>query len=196
MPNVVILAGPNGAGKSTAAPAVVRDLMHVGAFVNADVIARGLAGFDPETVDRQAGRLMLARLRELAAQHADFAFETTLASRTFAPFLQRLISDGYRVRLVYVWLNSPDLCVSRVAARFRSGGHTVDEEVVRRRYQRSVNNFFSLFRQLADRWEVFDNTGGTGAQLVAEGRRAMVTAIHNQDVWTNFTRSAGYEREP
>jgi predicted ABC-type ATPase len=139
---------------------------------------------------------MLERLRELAAQRADFAFETTLASRSFAPFLKQLIADGYRVRLVYVWLNSPDLCVSRVAARFRSGGHTVDEDVVRRRYQRSVNNFFSLFRQLADRWEVFDNTGGSGAELVAEGRRSMVTAIHNQDVWDSFTRSAGYEREP
>ena len=139
---------------------------------------------------------MLERLRELAAQRADFAFETTLASRTFAPFLKQLIADGYRVRLVYVWLNSPDLCVARVGARFRSGGHTVDEEVIRRRYQRSIDNFFSLFRQLADRWEVFDNTSGTGAQLVAEGRRAMVTAIHDQDVWTRFMRSAGYEREP
>src|SRR3954447_20502327 len=142
MPNVVILAGPNGAGKSTAAPVVVRDLMALGAFVNADDLARGLAGFAPETVDRQAGRLMPERLRELASQRADFAFETTLASRTFSPFLQQRIAAGYRVRLVYVWLNDPDLCVSRVAARYRSGGHTVDEEIIRRRYQRSVNNFF------------------------------------------------------
>ena len=170
--------------------------MALGAFVNADDIARGLAGFDTESVDRQAGRLMLERLRELAAHRADFAFETTLASRSFAPFLKQLIAGGYRVRLVYVWLNSPDLCVSRVAARHRSGGHTVAEDIIRRRYLRSVNNFFTLFRQLADRWEVFDNTAGTGAQLIAEGRRSIVTAIHDQDVWNSFTRSAGHEREP
>jgi predicted ABC-type ATPase len=120
MPNVVILAGPNGAGKSTAAPCVVAELVTAGAFVNADVIARGLSAFDSESVAFQAGRIMLDRLRELAAQRADFAFETTLASRTFAPFLRQLRVSGYRLELVYVWLPSADLCLQRVHSRFRS----------------------------------------------------------------------------
>jgi predicted ABC-type ATPase len=120
MPNVVILAGPNGAGKSIAAPGVVAELVAAGAFVNADVIARGLSGFDPESVAFQAGRIMLQRLEELAAQKADFAFETTLSSRSFAPFVRRLVADGYRTRLVYVWLETADLCIQRVhAARTR-----------------------------------------------------------------------------
>lgn len=194
MPSVVILAGPNGAGKSTAAPVVVRDLMAVGAFVNADVIARGLAGFDPDTVDRQAGRVMLERLRELAAQRADFAFETTLASRTFAPFLQQLIADVYRVRLVYVWLNSPDLCVSRVAARFRSGGHSVDEEIIRRRYDRSLRNFFALYQPLAVDWRVYDNSGDDGAEIVAEGHHTEVASIHVPSAWDEMLRRVRREQ--
>ncbi len=166
MPNVVIIAGPNGAGKSTIAPALVQRLLGIDTFVNADVIARGLAGFDPESVAVQAGRVMLERLRNLAAQRADFAFETTLASRTFAPFLKRLVEQGYGMRLVYVWLNSPDLCVSRVAARSRSGGHFVDEATVRRRYVRSLLNFFNLYQPLADDWRVYDNSGGDEPRLV------------------------------
>ena len=196
MPNVVILAGPNGAGKSTVAPAVIHELLALGTFVNADVIARGLAGFDVEAAAIQAGRIMLQRLAELAAQRADFAFETTLASRAFAPFLKRLSEDGYQVRLVYVWLNDPSLCVQRVAERVRLGGHGIEENVVRRRYQRSIVNFFSLYQQLADRWEVFDNTSGGVARLVAEGRRTLVTVMHDPEVWDRFLQRTGHEREP
>src|ERR1044071_7909514 len=94
-PTVVILAGPNGAGKSTVAPALLRGALAVHEFVNADVIARGLSAFDPESVAIAAGRIMIARLRELARQRASFAFETTLASRSFAPWLRGLSSDGY-----------------------------------------------------------------------------------------------------
>jgi len=122
MPYVVILSGPNGAGKSSSAPGVITELLAAGAFVNADVIARGLSGFDPDSVAFQAGRIMLERLEELAAQRADFAFETTLSSRTFAPFIRRLRAADYRVDLVYVWLNSADLCIERVRHRFQTGG--------------------------------------------------------------------------
>ena len=135
MPYVVILAGPNGAGKSSSAPGVITELLATGAFVNADVIARGLSGFDPDSVAFQAGRIMLERLEELAAQRADFAFETTLSSRTFVPFIRQLRDSGYRVDLVYVWLNSADLCIQRVTRRFESGGHFVEEQIVRRRYE-------------------------------------------------------------
>jgi predicted ABC-type ATPase len=191
MPTVVILAGPNGAGKSTAAPGVVAELVGAGAFVNADVIARGLSGFDPDRVAFQAGRIMLDRLVELAAQRADFAFETTLSSRTFASFLRQLRADGYRVRLVYVWLTSADLCIQRVHARRRAGGHFVDENVVRRRYERSLTNLLTLYQPLADEWQVWDNSGDERAALVAEGRRAQVTHVHTRAVWDEMQRRAG-----
>ena len=108
MPNVVVIAGPNGAGKSTVAPALLHAHLGIGEFVNADVIARGLSAFDPERAALQAGRVMLARLRELADQRADFAFETTLASRTFAPWIASLQSTGYSFQLLYVAATTPD----------------------------------------------------------------------------------------
>jgi predicted ABC-type ATPase len=191
MPYVVILAGPNGAGQSTSAPLVIDQLMAVGAFVNADVIARGLAAFDSEAVAFQAGRIMLELLEELAAQRADFAFETTLASRTFAPFIRRLRDVGYHVQLVYVWLNSADLCVERVRGRAMTGGHFIEEAIVRRRYDRSLRNFFTLYQELADEWEVYDNSGGPGGRLVAEGHGLASSVIHERVIWDEMQRRAG-----
>jgi predicted ABC-type ATPase len=130
MPKVVVIAGPNGAGKSTAAPAVLRDALLVNEFVNADTIAAGLSAFCPEAVAVTAGRVMLERIRKLARDRQDFAFETTLASRTFAPWLRKLQSQGYRFHLVYLWLPTVELAVARVAERVRRGGHAVAEGIV------------------------------------------------------------------
>jgi predicted ABC-type ATPase len=96
MPNLVVLAGPNGAGKSTAAPVLLRRTLGVTEFVNADVIAQGLSAFDPDRVALAAGRIMLRRLQELARQGVSFAFETTLASRSFAPWIRELSQTGYQ----------------------------------------------------------------------------------------------------
>ncbi|HZL93888.1 MAG TPA: AAA family ATPase [Vicinamibacterales bacterium] len=117
-PSVVILAGPNGAGKSTAAPELLQGELAVNEFVNADVIARGLSAFDPDRAAIAAGRVMLARLNELARQRESFAFETTLASRSFAPRLRALRKSGYAIHLLFLWLSSPDLAVQRVAIAF------------------------------------------------------------------------------
>jgi predicted ABC-type ATPase len=129
-PDVVVLAGPNGAGKSTSAPSILRDALGVDEFVNADDIARGLSDFEPERAAMAAGRIMLARLRELAQQRRSLAFETTLASRSFAPWLAELVRTGYQFHLVFLWLPSPDMAVARGAARVREGGHDVPEETI------------------------------------------------------------------
>ena len=190
MPNVVVIAGPNGAGKSTVAPALLRDHLGIGEFVNADVIARGLSGFDPERVAIKAGRLMLARLRELADQCADFAFETTLASRTFAPWIAELRSTGYAFKLLYVWVPAPALSVARVAGRVSAGGHHVPSDIVRRRYYGGLRNFFTLYRPLADLWRVYDNSGTRPAQLVAEGSADTTSVVDDATTWQIIQRLA------
>jgi predicted ABC-type ATPase len=166
-PHVVVIGRPNGAGKSTVAPLVLTGALGVTEFVNADVIAHGLSAFQPERQAIQAGRIMLARLKELAAAREDFAFETTLASRSFAPWIKELCGTGYAFHLVFVWLADADLAVRRVGARVRSGGHQVPEETVRRRYNRGVTNFFELYKPLAVTWRVYNNTADTGPRLVA-----------------------------
>ena len=182
-PNVVIVAGPNGSGKSTAAPSLLRDYLGLTEFVNADVIAQGLSGFQAEAVAIRAGRIMQARLRELASQRRDFAFETTLASRSFAPWLRELRDSGYRAHLLFLWLSSPELAISRVAARVQQGGHHVQEETVRRRYRRGLQNFFKLYRPIVDSWTLFDNGSEEGRQQIASYIGGGELHISNVRLW-------------
>lgn len=168
-PKVVVLAGPNGAGKSTSAAKLLLGALKVQEFVNADTIAAGLSAFAQDRVAFEAGRIMLARLKELAAARTDFAFETTMASRSFAPWLAELRASGYEVHLVFLWLPSADEAVARVADRVRRGGHDVPEATIRRRYKAGLENLSRLYMPLADTWELFDNSVMHGPHLVAIG---------------------------
>ncbi len=186
---VVMLGGCNGAGKTTASRALLADTLGVLTFVNADQIAQGLSGFDPETVTVEASRIMLERLRELAHRGAAFAFETTLAGRTYAAFLKELRQAGYRVELFYFWLASVELSLQRVAARVASGGHDVPEATLRQRYPRSVRNFLTLYRPLADYWEVYDNSEPGNSLLVAGGERDQALDVRDGPLWLAIERS-------
>lgn len=165
-PRVVVFAGPNGAGKSTHADAILATL-GISTFVNADFIARGLSGHHTEAVTFSAGRIMLNRLRQLADAGEDFAFESTLSSRTFAPFLRKLKARGYGVAIYYFSLANAQLAVRRVKLRVALGGHDVPADVVKRRFGRSLRNFFSLYAPLADEWTLFDNSSSHSAITVA-----------------------------
>ena len=171
-PRVVIFAGPNGAGKSTHADAILAAL-GIETFVNADYIARGLSGRNTDAVAFEAGRIMLKRLRQLSAAKADFAFESTLSSRTFAVFLRTLKRLGYVVAIYYFSLANVQLAIRRVRLRVALGGHHVPPDVVRRRFARSLKNFFTLYLPLADEWAMFDNSTPPHALTVA-------TSLNNQ----------------
>jgi len=132
---------------------------------------------------------MLQRLDELAAARADFALETTLSGVTLASWLQRLKQTGYNVSLVYFWLANPDLAVARVAERVRKGGHNVPEATIRRRYQRSIQNFFRRYRALATTWEVYSNTGPGNYELIAYMDPDVDEKVLNSDLWEQFRRS-------
>lgn len=194
-PVVVVLGGPNGAGKSTVAPEVLGAHLGIASFVNADVIARGLSGFAPQAADLAAGRIMLARLRELASAREDFAFETTLASRTFGPWLRYLRAGGYEMHLYYVWLRSSDLAVERVRRRFESGGHSVPEADVRRRYVRSAANFFQIYKPIAKSWQVSDNSDTQAVRVLAHGGLERPDTILDEFTWRLFRSVADAEAE-
>lgn len=190
-PLIIAIAGPNGAGKTTLAPYLIRDEYGLVEYVNADSIALGLAAFGPESVAFEAGRIMLRRIRSLAGQHASFAFETTLASRSYARLVRTLRADGYEFHLVYLWLGSADLAVQRVRERVRRGGHDISEEVIRRRYVKGVRNFFGVYMALADTWGIYDNSSsGEPVQIAIKNREASPTILR-EDLWQRFRETAG-----
>lgn len=188
MPQVVVLAGPNGAGKTTASRNVLLQTYGVPTFVNPDLIAQGLSGFAPEAAAVEASAIMLRRLRRMGENSEDFSFETTLAARTYAPWLRSLRDAGYFIRLVYLWLSNSDLAVERVASRVRQGGHSIPEPTIRRRYVRSWVNFQTIYQSLADEWLVFDNSDPSGHRLLAWGERGTVMQVSAPEDWKTFVK--------
>lgn len=182
-PQIVIIAGPNGAGKSTLAPVLLRDTFGLLEFVNADTISAGLSAFNSEAVALEAGRVMLTRLRELAHNKQSFAFESTLATRSYASWLSRLKRDGYEFHLLFLWLSTPELAIQRVSDRVCRGGHSVSENIVRRRYSRGLNNLIELYSPLADTWAVYDNSGNGSPFLIAIGEQQQNLKVIRPDLW-------------
>ncbi|MCL1463909.1 AAA family ATPase [Argonema galeatum] len=183
MPNLIVIAGPNGAGKSTVAPALLQETLRVNEFVNADAIAQGLSAFAPEKVALQAGRIMLERIQKLASQRDNFAFETTLATRSFAPWIANLRQTDYLFYLIFIWLPSADMALARVQERVRQGGHSVPEETIRRRYEAGLRNFFELYRSLADSWFLYDNSNTAEPRLLAAGEKESNIYIADTQIW-------------
>ena len=191
---VIVIAGPNGAGKSTLVPLMLRDTYGLEDFVNADTIAQGLSAFAPESVAFEAGRVMLKRLHGLAKQRVSFAFETTLSSRSYAPWIAGMRQQGYESNLMFFWLRSSELAVQRVRGRVRMGGHNVPESVIRRRYIKGVRNFFDLYQALADSWGVYDNSSPGEPKFVAKGSGSSVTEIFIEDTWQQLVRQVNESR--
>ena len=189
MPRVAIVAGINGAGKTTSSQRVLRDVLKMPCFVNADAIARGLNGFNPEGEAAKAGRIMLDHLHELAARQEDFSFETTLAGRAYAGWLGGLKAAGYEIFLYYFWLDSPETSIRRVAIRVSAGGHHIPDATIRQRYAKSVGNFFELYRPLCDEWRVYDNSDDY-TRFVAFGDEESETIL-DAHTWDLIERSAG-----
>ncbi len=155
-PTAYVIAGPNGAGKTTFANEFLPDFVDCREFLNADLIAAGLAPFAPETQNFRAGRLLLMRIKELTKAKKDFGFETTLSGRGYVPMLKEMKEAGYRIVLFFLWLPSADLAVARVKNRVRQGGHHVPEPVIRRRFKSGIQNLFQLYMPLLDAWWLYD----------------------------------------
>ena len=163
------------------------DILNCKEFVNADEIARGLSPFQPDRVSLQAGRLMLTRIKTLLAAREDFALETTLATKSYVSLVRQAQQKGYRVSLLFFWLNSVALAIERVSLRVQEGGHNIPEAVIRRRYEGGLRNFFRLYQLLVNSWMLVDNSGQS-YRVIAEGAEEE-TSIVNQDIWKTLNNT-------
>jgi predicted ABC-type ATPase len=180
-----IIGGCNGAGKTTASYTVLPDILDCREFVNADEIARGLSPFNPADVAIEAGRLMLKRIEELLAREESFSIETTLATRSYVNLVHRAHNKGYRVTLLFFWLNSPELAIQRVAERVSKGGHDIPEDIIRRRYVSGIQNLFNLYAAEVDSWSIYDNST-TLRRNVAIGGKTIKTVINNEEIYNQI----------
>ena len=173
--NLYIISGCNGAGKTTASYTVLPEILDCKEFVNADEIARGLSPFNPESVAIEAGRLMLKRIDELLEKDETFSIETTLSTKSYINLVRRARAKRYTVRLLFFWLNSPELALLRIAERVAKGGHNIPEPIARRRYVAGINNLFRLFMNEVDYWVIYDNSEYPAVQVAAGGKNDQTT---------------------
>lgn len=184
MKKLYVIAGCNGAGKTTASYTILPEILDCKEFVNADEIARGLSPFQPEKAGIEAGRLMLKRIKTLLESGENFAFETTLATKSYVNLIKRAKESGYQITLLFLWLHSPDLAVFRVENRVKEGGHNIPENVIRRRYMSGLKNFFKLYLPVIDNW-LFVNNSGETYEIIAEGSFEEIT-INNELLWNQI----------
>jgi predicted ABC-type ATPase len=172
-PTLWLIAGANGVGKTTYARARIEAVSGTRSFVNLDLIALGLSPFGPEDEQIRAARVAIEMARDLIAKRQSFTIETTLSGLTHLRLVALAKANGMAVKLLYFFVDTPELCIERVARRVSEGGHDVPELDLRRRYTRSLANFATYARQ-CDFWRVYD-ANGRAPVTVAEGRQMQVT---------------------
>lgn len=177
--NVYIIAGPNGSGKTTFASKFLPDYVKCPNFVNVDLIAQGLSPFSPRSAAIKAGRLVLGQIREFAEMGVDFAFESTLAGKSYVNLFKDLNRKGYKLHLFFLWIPNADLAIARIKDRVAEGGHNVPANDVRRRFKRSICNFFKLYQPLLGSWMLFNNAGHVPA-LIAKTKNGQILVIDQQ----------------
>ena len=189
LPNLYIIAGCNGAGKTTASYTILPEILNCREFVNADSIAAGLSPFNPESVAMEAGRLMLLRIDQLMKEGVNFAFETTLAARSYVGLIRDARALGYEVTLLYFWLSSPAIAKERVAMRVRKGGHNIPFDTIERRYFAGIRNLIGLYLPICDNWMIINNLDKQ-SKMIANGTLRGEKTVLNNDIWEIILKQA------
>ncbi len=187
--NIYVIAGPNGSGKTTFAREFLPDYAQCPQFINSDLIAQGLSPFQPERAAIKAGKLVLEEIKDLAHKGVDFGFETTLSGRTYERHFRVFKKKGCRLHLFFLWVPHESLAIERIKNRVAEGGHDVPEMDVRRRFQRSIVNFFQIYSLLADRWVFFNNSGIRPAPIAKKADKGL--EIFNKELWRAIKKQLG-----
>jgi predicted ABC-type ATPase len=183
--NLFIIAGCNGAGKTTASFTILPDILDCKEFVNADEIAKGLSPFQPEKVSFEAGRIMLKRIDELLKSDKNFAFETTLATKSYRSVIAQAKENGYFISMLFFWLQTIELAEERVKTRVREGGHNIETEIIRRRYSNGIKNLFNIYLPIVDEGFIFDNSE-LKPELIAQKTINLEISILNEVKFTQL----------
>ncbi len=189
--HLYIVAGCNGAGKTTASYTILPEIINCKEFVNADEIAKGLSPFQPEKVAFEAGRIMVNRVNDLLSENETFAFETTLATRSYKSKIIKAKENGYKVTLLFFWLDNIKLAKERVRTRVIEGGHNIPEDVIERRYFKGIKNLFEIYLPIIDRVLIFDNSSGKH-ELIASKNKTFT--IYNEKKY-KVLKNINYEKE-
>ena len=179
MPKLYIISGCNGSGKTTASYTLLPDLLNCREFVNSDEFAKSFSPFDPGAASVTASRYMLMKINYLLERKADFAIETTLATRSLLQIVRQAQQQNYETTVLYFWLNSPDLAIERVRDRVVSGGHNIPDAVIRRRYVMGLQYLFDVYIPVIDRWILADNSKPPFS-VVAEGSKDVIYIKDNE----------------
>ncbi len=182
MANLYIIAGCNGAGKTTASFTVLPEMLNCKEFINADEIARGLSPFNPDQVAIEAGQIMLNKINELIKRRKDFAFETTLSTRSYIKTIEKARKNEYEITLLFFWLDSVELAIERVRTRVEEGGHNIPEKIIKRRYYSGMKNLFELYTPVSDYWIIVNNSN-PNLELIAEGNYDNIERIENNRIF-------------
>lgn len=189
MPRMFIISGCNGAGKTTASYSLLPQMLECSQYVNSDEFAKSLSPFNPDAASFTAGRYMMMKVKYLIDRQQDFGIETTLATRSLVRIVEEAKEHGYSVTIIYMWLSSPELAISRVRDRVSAGGHNIPENIIRRRYVMGLKYFFGDYIKVCDRWILADNSE-LPFTVVAEGNREMVH-IKNKEkydmIWAQYS---------
>lgn len=194
--HLYIIAGCNGAGKTTASFTVLPEMLNCREFVNADEIAKGLSPFNPEGVAIQAGRLMIDRIIHLLKEGETFAFETTLATRSYVNLIQRAQKRGFFVTLLFFSLSTPEQAIARVAKRVSLGGHNIPTDVILRRYDAGLQNFFQLYTPIVNYWTLYDNSNIPGEKIAfgwKDERINIVDEAKYQRLYSLYAKKESHE---
>ena len=186
-PRILIVGGPNGSGKTTLAIEFSQEFGLP--YVGADAIAENLNPANPVAAQVAAGRQFLQTLEEYRSQKASCVCESTLAGLTMRNFIASAQKAAYSIDMAFLFVDSADACVARVAERVRKGGHNVPESDIRRRFTRSLCNFWRIYRELADNWVLIYN-GMMTMQDVATGSRDQTT-VRNHELYSTYLTLVG-----
>jgi predicted ABC-type ATPase len=183
--DIFILGGPNGAGKTTAANVLLPEKLRLSAFLNADEIARRISPSNVEAAAFRAGRLMIEQMRDLVGGEQSFAFETTCSGKSYIRLLKECQRAGWRISLIYLWVPSPEYSIARVARRVSQGGHSIPDEVIRRRYLSGLWNMRHLYLPLADDATIYDNRD-RNLRVVARQAPGFPLKVMDEEIWARI----------